>query len=122
MEIENQERSRAWFFIQVKKGAAPKKVANDIYTDHGGVRGGDHYVLVRADVVNGCPLGEIMASVDATGIEIKHFCCCRLRFCGVDYLVPNIISANLYIAWYAMAKLRSMLAKKPMKSVSTSVV
>ena len=60
-----KKRTRAWFFIKVKSGANANTVAKAIYEKHGGTKGSNQFVLVRADVVSGCTLGEIIASVDA---------------------------------------------------------
>jgi len=60
-----KKRTRAWFFIKVKSDADVNTVAKNIYDNYGGTKGVNQFVLVRADVVSGCKLGEIIASVDA---------------------------------------------------------
>ena len=73
MSYSQENRTRAWFFIKVSSGANPDTVAKDIYDTYGGTKGQNHYVLVRADVVSGCALGEIIASVDSIDKAINNF-------------------------------------------------
>lgn len=69
-ESEFKGRLRSWFIIKVAPGADPKEVAANIYRNLGGQDHSEEYqdifLLVRADVVDGCTLGEIIAPVDAT--------------------------------------------------------
>ena len=68
--IEN--RKRAWFFVKVDPPSNAKDIAKRIYDNLGDLRQFDKkegeyvdYVIIRADVVSGCTLFDIVVPVDA---------------------------------------------------------
>jgi len=95
-----KKRTRAWFFIKVKSGANANTVAKAIYEKHGGTKGGNQFVLVRADVVSGCTLGEIIASVDAIDDPQSSEKALKMaerniqRVTGVDKTTKALVSAH----------------------------
>jgi len=69
----DKPRARAYFIIQVGSRANAVDVAKNIYNNLGGQEHSeefkDKFVLIRADVVSGCTLGEIIATVDAVILD-----------------------------------------------------
>ena len=78
-------RVRGWVLIQADK---PKEFAQGLYEDLGKV-GGDEYVLVRADVVEGHTLFNVIVPIDAASREALQ---------GVAEMIGNDYNVSFSIA------------------------